>query len=148
MQVICGASHRLRAIGAFDQLTAWDLTVVKAYIVQRGLFSEEEVNTVEREYKRWLSLIVAHPEKHIAMSLAVDKFWHTHILFTQDYAAMCGAMFGQYLHHRPRILDSEKELDQFFAENTLGLYRTYFGTPNPKYWNSAICQYCAHTLEH
>jgi hypothetical protein len=35
----------------------------------------------------------------------MDDFWHAHILFTQDYAAMCQAVAGQFLHHRPSILD-------------------------------------------
>ena len=38
----------------------------------------------------------------------VDEFWHAHILFTQDYAAMCKAVAGQFLHHRPSILDEAR----------------------------------------
>jgi hypothetical protein len=123
------------------------MTIIKRYVVEQGLYAQDEVGVVEREYKRWMALAVCHSNMNIAMSRAVDNFWHAHILFTQDYTAMCQEIFGKYIHHRPCILDSGKALDRFFRENTIELYRRHFGSPDPKYWNAAICQYCSHTIE-
>ena len=32
-----------------------------------------------------------------------DIVWHTHILFTEKYHRDCAALFGAYIHHRPRV---------------------------------------------
>ena len=32
-----------------------------------------------------------------------DIVWHTHILFTEKYHEDCLEIFGDYIHHRPKI---------------------------------------------
>lgn len=43
-------------------------------------WTREQVDTTEKWYKRFLSLMVLYPEKIIAPTKLVDKFWHYHIL--------------------------------------------------------------------
>jgi hypothetical protein len=64
-------------------------------------WSPETVERVEVEYKRFLILLVKHPEATIAPSKEVDAFWHGHILDTMKYAEDCERVFGHFLHHFP-----------------------------------------------
>lgn len=125
--------------GVFKKLMEWDLGVVCRYAVQHGRYTEDEVRRVSVEYRKFLALTIAHPERDVPISGKVDAFWHTHILFTQDYTEMCDHVNGGYLHHRPAILDGQLELDLAFDAETLKLYAQYFGEPNPDVWNVACC---------
>ncbi|HJV84401.1 MAG TPA: hypothetical protein VJ698_02915 [Noviherbaspirillum sp.] len=64
-------------------------------------WSSEQADHFEREYKRFLALVVKYPEETIVPSASVDKFWHAHILDTMKYAADCEKVFGYFLHHYP-----------------------------------------------
>jgi hypothetical protein len=87
-----------------DRLNAWDLSIVKKKVVRDGLFAAGEVDAIEQQYKHFLALSCAQ-DAPLHVDPRMDDFWHAHILFTQDYAAMCQAVAGQFLHHRPSILD-------------------------------------------
>src|SRR5216683_6637122 len=52
-------------------------------------WSREYADRMELAYKRFLTLLVTHPEETIAPSKDVDKFWHGHILDTLKYAEDC-----------------------------------------------------------
>lgn len=124
-----------KVIEIYDLLLRWDLAIPKKYMVERSLYRAEEINQVEQEYKRFLALTVAYPDRKVPMAAKVDEFWHGHILFTEDYGRMCHAVFGTFLHHRPCILDGGIEaLDPHFRTNTLPLYTEHFGEPNPAWW--------------
>lgn len=64
-------------------------------------WSAEIANQYETEYKRFLTLLVKHPDKTIAPTKMVDAFWHAHILDTMKYADDCEKVFGYFLHHYP-----------------------------------------------
>lgn len=87
-----------------DRLNAWDLSIVKKKVVRDGIFAAGEVDAIEQQYKHFLALSCAQ-DAPLHVDPRMDDFWHAHILFTQDYAAMCQAVAGQFLHHRPSILD-------------------------------------------
>ncbi|MGN6148788.1 MAG: hypothetical protein ACTHPD_09640, partial [Rhizomicrobium sp.] len=87
-----------------DRLNAWDLSIVKKKVVRDGIFAADEVDAIEQQYKHFLALSCAQ-DAPLHVDPRMDDFWHAHILFTQDYAAMCQAVAGQFLHHRPSILD-------------------------------------------
>ena len=64
-------------------------------------WSKEHVERVAIAYKRFLTLLVTHPETTVAPSKDIDKFWHGHILDTMKYAEDCERVFGYFLHHFP-----------------------------------------------
>ena len=63
----------------------------------------EQANAVEIEYRRFLYLMKKFPNEQTSPSVAVDTFWHYHILDTMKYAADCEQVFGYFLHHYPYI---------------------------------------------
>ncbi|HEX3672929.1 MAG TPA: hypothetical protein VHU87_01525, partial [Rhizomicrobium sp.] len=85
----------------YRRIDAWDMTAVKKQLVRKGVFTAVEVEAVHEEYKRFVALSCASADGEIPVSKRVDEFWHQHILFTQDYAAMCRAVAGHFLHHLP-----------------------------------------------
>ena len=87
------------------RLAGWDMSRVKAQGVRKAIFTADEIDAVEAEYKEFLAISCANVSGAITVTTRVDEFWHAHILFTQDYAKMCHAVAGQFLHHRPNILD-------------------------------------------
>ena len=64
-------------------------------------WSRATADRLEIEYKRFLTLLVKHPDSVIAPSKDVDAFWHGHILDTMKYAEDCERVFGYFLHHFP-----------------------------------------------
>lgn len=127
----------------YQQLKDWDLRPVSQYCVSKGLYSADEVGGALIEYRRYMALAMAYPKKSLSISAKVDDFWHAHILFTQDYSAMCQEISGAYVHHRPSILDGavpERDI-------TLELYRAHFGKPNPSFWSSGTDDPCCRPCE-
>lgn len=93
-------------------------------------WSADEVDHYEREYKRFLVLLVKYPEKTIAPSKMVDAFWHAHILDTMKYADDCQRVFGYFLHHYPyfgmRGDEDEARLTEAFV-TMKALHKEEFG---------------------
>ena len=56
----------------------------------------------------------------------VDAIWHTHILYTKEYAAFCSEVFVRFVHHTPcDLLDmSDAVLD---INNWLNSFQQAFG---------------------
>jgi hypothetical protein len=85
-------------------IEALDLDPIKFKLMDRDEgqgWTREYADRMEIEYKRFLTLLVKHPEAAIAPSKEVDKFWHGHILDTLKYAQDCQQVFGYFLHHFP-----------------------------------------------
>lgn len=104
----------------------------------------ECVNEMEVAYKRFLTLLVTHPETPIAPSKDIDKFWHGHILDTMKYAEDCENVFGYFLHHFPYFgMRGEQDAAALkeAGEATARLYERDFGEPMPapKGHSAAFC---------
>ena len=122
---------------------AWDMEIVKRYAVKKGNYTAEEINDVEREYKRYLILAFSNSKMVLPISKKLDDLWHAHILFTEDYSNMCMTVNGRYLHHRPSIVDGGVMSASQFDETTLEIYREFFGDPDSRYWiSSNDCRPC------
>lgn len=60
----------------------WDLSRVKAYMIDKGLSKLDEIDQLEEEYKRFLMMSLSHEEGvAIPISRPVDQMWHTHTHF-------------------------------------------------------------------
>src|SRR5712671_3173505 len=115
-------------------IAALDLDPIKLKLTHREEgqgWSREYADRMELAYKRFLTLLVTHPEVTLAPCKDVDKFWHGHILDTLKYAEDCDRMFGSFLHHFPyfgmRGAEDAVNLAKA-AENTRRLYRQEFGS--------------------
>lgn len=54
---------------------------------------------------------------------AIDEMWHVFLLFTRDYAALCDAHLGGFVHHDPAPDGQREELDEAaFAAELTALY--------------------------
>jgi hypothetical protein len=112
-----------------------DLSMIKRKLqdAEEGLgWSAEECDEVEIEYKRYLALKQAYPDREIVPNQPVDKFWHYHILDTMKYAGDCQRIFGFFLHHYPYFGMNGPEDEQALADaftETAALYEAHFGAP-------------------
>jgi hypothetical protein len=112
-------------------------------------WSREYVEQMAVAYKRFLTLLVTHPETAIAPSKDIDKFWHGHILDTMKYAEDCEKVFGYFLHHFPYFGMRGEQDAATLAEAGDSMQRLYeqeFGESMPQ--QAAYCAaskpaYCA-----
>ena len=123
---------------ATPDLFSYDIEAIDFSLIKLKLRDKEEglgwtthrCNQVEREYKRFLTLKRAYPEKDIVPHKLLDHFWHQHILDTEQYATDCQLVFGRFLHHYPYFgmngkQDAQNLSDAF--EETKALYKLHFG---------------------
>jgi hypothetical protein len=57
--------------------------------------------------KRYYAIHILDPLNPPAMSRPVDPFWHTHVLYSEDYVNFCNKVFGEYLHHIPLLFEDK-----------------------------------------
>ncbi|MEK7148598.1 MAG: hypothetical protein AAB770_01640 [Patescibacteria group bacterium] len=120
----------LTGVQAIDQL---DLGPIKVKLMEEeeGMgWSVEQVNMVEKWYKRFLFLNLQYPSASIVPNKEIDTFWHYHILDTQKYAEDCQNIFGKFFHHFPyfgmRGEADASDLKEAFIE-TKEIFRSEFG---------------------
>lgn len=118
---------------AAAEIEGLDLSPIKRKLQdpEEGMgWTAEACNSVEVEYKRYLALKRAYPDREIVPNQPVDKFWHYHILDTMKYAEDCQVIFGYFLHHYPYFgmdgAEDEQALVDAFAD-TCALYESHFG---------------------
>jgi hypothetical protein len=49
----------------------------------------------------FLCLVAQDPDAQYSPSPVVDIGWHTIILYTREYAALCELLAGRFIHHAP-----------------------------------------------
>jgi hypothetical protein len=126
-----------------------DLESIKARLMHAASgegWSRAQADAVEGEYRRFLCLMQVHPDEVIAPSVAVDTFWHYHILDTVKYADDCARTFGRFLHHDPHVGltddDAGRRIDA--SARMRELYAGLFGEPCPAPAADAeLSAYCA-----
>ena len=124
-----------------------DLTVADAYLealdlsyITKKMCSKyypmpkwplELAKQCEKQYKRFLWLLVHYPQESLVPTRDIDEFWHNHILFTQNYTKDCQALFGRYMHHEPSDPDDAQEIARLSPhfQRTKELYLQAFAEP-------------------
>jgi|SRR5688500_910186 len=128
-----------------------DLSMIKVKLQdsdEGAGWSPEYCDRVETEYRRYLALSRAYPERAIVPSRIVDTFWHYHILDTQAYYTDCEQTFGYFVHHYPYFGMRGPEDAQALGDaydDTLRLYEDHFGSPDERIWartGMARCPNC------
>ncbi|GKW25098.1 hypothetical protein PEC311524_26920 [Pectobacterium carotovorum subsp. carotovorum] len=103
------------------------------------VWSDKELIMAEQYYKNFLYLNKKYNKevKVIVPSIAIDEFWHHHILDTRKYIYDCDNIFGYYFHHYPyfgmRGDDDYKNLKIAF-ELTQEIYESEFGEKIVDIW--------------
>ena len=95
-------------------------------------WSASRAAKVIEEYRKFLYLSQVSPGQ-ASPSVAVDRAWHLHLTYTQDYwGDLCDNVLNKPLHHHPSNGAEEdgRFVDQY--RQTRALYKTEFGRPPPK----------------
>lgn len=119
-----------------EQILSWNLDKIKSKMSQKG-YNLDELDQLEIEYKRYL-ILVTNYSMRLPISAPVDEMWHTHILFTKNYASLCNAI-GNFIHHEPILTKEGRELLLPAYAETLYLYEKNWGKPNSKFWPPKGC---------
>jgi len=127
-------------------IDATDFTMIKIKLQDREEgpgWAPELCAIVEQEYKRFLALKRAYPNKEIVPNRLVDTFWHQHILDTEKYEQDCDVLFGHFLHHFPYFgmqgSEDRANLNAAFRD-TQELYETHFGRADSTQAANARCR--------
>ncbi len=82
-----------------------DFSLQKKKMVKILGWDKEVVDSIEKEYIRFLALNKTLMEENINIKIIpnryIDEFWHMHILDTQKYHEDSIKIFGNYFHHFP-----------------------------------------------
>ena len=113
----------------------------------------EEVDTVVRDLKRFLSLnlLVPDPEFEFVPSFKIDLAWHEFILHTRDYMAFCDALVGRFIHHTPqatRAISRAKVSGEPFLYTKQQLQKFYGAAPPFIWGNPGACDTAAFCNSH
>lgn len=123
-------------------LWKWDFGRVISKLANATLAGDlREATEMVAEDKKYIALHIRTGD-NMPMSVQVDPAWHTHLLFTRDYAQFCRDIIGHFLHHEPTVQELEvAALADGYRNTTLRHYETYFG-PAPQKWWPAGAQIC------
>ncbi len=78
--------------------------------------SIEELQAIERQYRQFLGLAVAHKDVHLVPTREIDEMWHVHMLCPVAYYNDCEHIAGQILDHDGGFGRSDDERDEWRAE--------------------------------
>ncbi len=120
---------------------SWDLHAVQRRVMKDTGMKYDDVMELTQEYRRYLICIVANPGTEVPVSEPVDRLWHVHMLFTQDYDRLARTLFPETgIRHTPTLTEEEEAaiLPQYQAV-TLPTYNRLFGQPPTRFWPLAHC---------
>jgi hypothetical protein len=144
----------MNANDAMQTIAELDLEQIKLKLMHKQSgegWSATRADATEAEYRRFLCLVLLHPEECFAPLVDVDTFWHYHILDTRKYAADCQQAFGYFLHHNPAVgLDGDAAggaEHEALGARMQTLYQAAFGgaaqQDGRQAWCSAATAWCS-----
>ncbi len=113
--------------------------VVNRMSEQEGM-DKSIANNIRIEFLRFVAVRQEYSGMLVPSEL-VDRFWHTFILYTEDYTEFCQRHLGVYMHHRPNDHAKSKNSEMNLASaRTKKLLTQMFPGHDKSMWvNSAIC---------
>lgn len=121
-------------MAALEKLDAAKFPYVREKLIKSGEVTAEEMDEVEREFKRFMALNHLGKGPIRMTSKKIDAFWHQFILFTRQYFDFCMLTFGHFIHHDPWTRETSNNLKTSSAANFEREYTAHFG-PIPAVWN-------------
>ena len=120
-----------------QSILAMDLSFVRTKLEDRALVGREKncppvllsrLEAALEDYKKYLFLNLKYEGFPLVPSFEIDEVWHQHILFTEQYAVDCQAIFGGMRHHIPHFRRIERNVaeDLLILENTKAIWRKEF----------------------
>lgn len=108
-------------------LQDFDLTPGRDRLLRDGAMPAGWIDEALLEFRRYLALRALVPRSLMMLSKQVDDVWHTCLLFSRLYAALCQQAFGEFVHHDPATEADPDPAARWreFRE----AYATYFGEP-------------------
>lgn len=82
------------------KLDRWDLRMIRDRALKDGHYTEHDIARIEKLYKGYMYKAMT-TEGSLRVDPEIDDFWHTHLLFTRNYAEMCTSISGKFVHHDP-----------------------------------------------
>lgn len=115
---------------AKSAIDALDPSPWMAQLVGRYGWAAADAKLICDQYKRFLFLKFKYQGVFdLPPSTEIDEVWHIHILDTRAYARDTQAIFGEFLHHNPQIVETpeaQAALSKAFFD-TQRLYAEEFG---------------------
>jgi hypothetical protein len=71
-------------------------------MMQEYSMPRDQANVLFQDTKMFLFLCTLYPGR-LGPTDALDRGWHTFILFTREYADFCQRYLGQFIHHAPIV---------------------------------------------
>ncbi len=134
--------NHLRRIEILDGI---DFTAVGKKVMadaaKRGeILSEEYIERGILALKQYYVIAILDPANGHAVSPAVDKFWHAHMLFSSEYEKHCKMMVGEYMHHEPLDHDDHKKVKKVRAlyGYTIDSFDKVFNRVDRKFWPKTL----------
>ena len=78
-----------------------DLNYVSWKCVSEASLSAGDVQIAEKEFKRFMALVIIGYSPLAMFGKVVDEFWHQFVLFTREYKTFCAKVVGYFVHHQP-----------------------------------------------
>lgn len=105
-----------------------DLKLVTKEAAKNYGWSEEQTETAELWYRRYLYLSAKFNEPLAALHKDADRLWHQHIIDCVKYARDCNQIFGYFLVHTPVYDGANQDPAEAKAvERTREIYEAEFG---------------------
>src|SRR5687768_7434821 len=93
---------------ALQMIDLHDFSLVKRKVAQEHEIDDNNYLDTGIVYlKRYYAIHILDPLNPPAMSKPVDPFWHTHVLYSEDYIGFCNQVFGEYIHHIPLLYEDK-----------------------------------------
>jgi len=115
--------------------------IIRRYMADKCIDPEVAASHA-RELKRFLALSAIY-DGPLAMRGPVDDFWHTFLLFTEEYRSFCNDVAGTFLHHVPHADDAPSCRSAIDTTRFNLAYAATFGqAPDAALWPDAGYSTC------
>jgi hypothetical protein len=113
------------------EIENYDLSFVHEKLATENKLAGEDLQKIEREFKRFLNLVLSEKGPLAVIDRRVDEFWHSFILFTPQYQQFCERVMGFFVHHQPRT--TKTPVPEGAIKNFVDAYQRRYGELDP-FW--------------
>lgn len=79
-----------------------DFSYVRERLISEAKLVGEDLYAIDREFKRFLKLVLYGQRPLAMIDRRVDEYWHMLVLFTPQYREFCSRVMGFFVDHQPR----------------------------------------------
>lgn len=88
--------------------------------------------------KQYYAIAMLDPANAHAVTVPIDPFWHSHILFTVQYREFCNQVVGEYMDHVPLNRGDSRQIENVgqLYSYTLEKMSVLFGEIDGEFWQA------------